>query len=791
MSTTRLTWSVLMALLLGSIGYAQPAPGKGEQNVTGDNQAVAPERFALPNVPYIGGNWQEKLDGPQDFMFPAAMGSVMKFLNPATDQTYRFYLDVSGLAYQQFWHPTKWDCAFDCIWAVDPDPVEPIRRCFEAAGRAFRVIGNAQVCQTRRLIATSLPEYADPDALRQQVCASLRAGKPVIAIGLYSGATGAAVVAGYEEGGEVLVGWAMEDDKATPERDDHGYLRFRDWLKGIEAVVLVGDKRQPVPMREVCRQTLVSAVTASRTPRLGDYAAGQAAFAAWADALGRDADLQVEDLARLQQPHRTHCDLTLAVAEGRAFAYEVLDRAVALEPAIAADVDAAMDCYHLMHDLVWRLWQTEGRGNDQDPDKLRRFTTPEVRAELSRIILLQRDLDALATCHLAKALAAFGVKPDDLPPAPEAELAAVARLTAQAQQTGANRAMLQRQSVDLWLGDVPQLRFMSGRDCPFIAALAAALAPTARPVKYADLMAYSGLAFRTRWFDDPTGQETAWGKLRWHPVSPHGEGPEELAALSRATGWQFRREELPADPDAVARHRLVTDFVVSVNDGLPVVIGRNTDLATAYGYNIHSMNLFLRDYQQPQEAEVRVPDNDKGFQSPVVFLTGLGEPLSPREALLEALRLAVRNGARPQERGFRYGLDALAAWEQALAGYDAYNEADRDLLFLTNWWCLIHLADARRAAADFLGANLDLLGPEATPSLTRAFTLYQQESGLLQQFAQLHTRFIRWWGGGASLAQWDAPTRQAQQDLLTRCQDLESEALKAVAEARVRAGAED
>ena len=170
---------------------------------------------------------------------------------------------------------------------------------------------------------------------------------------------------------------------------------------------------------------------------------------------------------------------------------------------------------------------------------------------------------------------------------------------------------------------------------------------------------------------------------------------------------------------------------------------------------------------------------------------GLGEPLSPRDALLESLRLAVRNGARPREAGFRYGLDALAAWEQALAGYDTYNEGDRNLLFLTNWWCLLHLVDARRAAAEFLGANLDLLGAEATPSLTRAFTLYQQEAGLLQQFAQQHTRFIRWWGGGANVAQWDAPTRQAQQDLLTRSRDLESEALKALTEARARAGAKD
>ena len=44
---------------------------------------------------------------------------------------------------------------------------------------------------------------------------------------------------------------------------------------------------------------------------------------------------------------------------------------------------------------------------------------------------------------------------------------------------------------------------------------------------------------------------------------------------------------------------------------------------------------------------------------------------------------------------------------------------------------------------------------------------------------------------GVNVAQWDAATRQAQQDLLTRSRDLEAEALKALTEARARAGAKD
>ncbi len=736
------------------------------------------DSLIIPGVPYIGSNWQQYLDGPQDFTFPSAMGSLMRFLEPGTDRTYRFFLDVSGMAYQQLWHLEKWDSAFDNVWAIDDDPVAPIRRCFAAAGYDFRLIGNRPVCERLPLIATALPEYAEGEALRREIITSLQAGKPLIALGLCSGA---AVVAGYKDGGDTLLGWTMDDMPRPFEADESGYWRFPDWERLTQAVVLVGEPNEPTPLRDVCRETLVWAVEASRRPTVGEYHAGQAAFTAWANAVGQGTNLVTDDAEALKQAHMAHFFASLVVAEGRAFAYDAIERAAALEPAVAADIGAAMDCYHLMHDLVWRLWQTRG-GNGPD-EEAQRFASPEVRRELADIILRQRDLDAVAVHHLARAAEAFGVRPDDLPPPGEIERAAVARAEQRAASSGANRGAIERAGVDIWLRNTPVRRFMEGRDCTFVGALEAALASTACPVSYTDLMGYSGLAFRTRWMDNPEGRETTWGTWRWHPVSPHGEGPDELAALTRATGWQFRREEFPTDPDSLTRQRLITDLVMSINDGLPCVIGRNTDLATVYGYNIHSISFFLRDYQHPQEAELRVSDRDPGFHSPLIFLSGLGEQPAPRDALLSALAVAVRNGERSQEDGFRYGLDALQAWEDALAGYDGYSAEERDLLFQCNWWCLMHLVDARQAAVDFLGANMDLLPGDGGAALLRAFQAYQQEAQLLGDFAQQHARFILWWGGGASVGQWDAATRQAQTGLLAKCRELETQGLQALGEA--------
>lgn len=732
-----------------------------------------PDQFILDKVPYVGPQWQQKLDGPQDLMFPSTMAALMKFLDPQHAFGYRFYLDVSGMAYRQFWHPTAWEGAFDNVWAVADDPVEPIRRCFEAAGYDFRVIGNRELCQGKPLVRDRLPAYAEPAQLRQSVMRALRSGKPLIAVGLYSGA---ALVAGYEQQGDVLVGWSMDENRTE---GPHGYQRFPDWEKHTEAIITAGDKREPLPLREVCRKTLAWAIEGSRASQQGSYRAGQESFKAVAEALGREAELRAADAATLNRMHLQQFFYTLAVAEGRAFGYDILDKAAQIEPTVAGHLDAAMDCYHLMHDLVWRLWQTESA--NYDPGDGKHLREPETCRELARIVLLQRDLDALAVQHLMRAAAAFGVTPEQLPPPTPLETTVWQAFERRQQTSGANRARLQRHAVDLYLGQVPELRFMNGRDCTAMGALEAALAPTARPVSYTDLMGYSGLAFRTRWFDNPNHEQTEWGQNRWHPIGPHGEGPEELAAISRATGWRFRRDEMPADVKALARRRLVTDIVVSLNDGLPVVAMRNTDLTTICGYNIHSMNLFLRDFQHPQPAELRVPEGDPGIAGPVVFLTSLGPEPPPARVLLDSLKLAVSNARHAPQDHFRYGGDALAAWEEALADADRCSDDERQLLFLVNWWSLMHLADARRAAVGFLASHADLAPPAARADYAIAHRLFQEEAALLDRFAQQHTRFLMWWGGAAQTKDWTPADRQAQREVLAGCRGLEQEAFAALA----------
>ncbi len=527
-------------------------------------------------------------------------------------------------------------------------------------------------------------------------------------------------------------------------------------------------------MGESWRESLVWAVKAARTPEVGEWVGGLEALNVWAAALTPAQELDPTDTDRLDTLFHANDDTAMTLAEGRAFANDVLGRIAEVEPDAAHELREAARCYGLIHDLMWRIWQTP-EGSWPGNASRERFADPEVRRELRRIVLTVRDLDTKAINHVANALLAMGVDAVEIaePLAWEAEV--LARLRADKAASGADPASREPLHAGLAVAGVPRLAFGQGKDCTFIGALEAALAPTAHPSSYEQLMGWSGLAFRTRWFSNPERAETQWESGRWHPISPHGEGPEEIAALARATGWRLRVEDVPEAPRALGREQLATDAVLSIARPLPAVVGLNTDMACVMGYRIHSVSLIVRDYQRPDEDEVLVKAYDEALHSPFVFLDGYGEPLPGSEALNEALRVAVANWSREADEPLHYGAEALDLWREALGEYDALDGGDRELLGMVNFWTLMHLLDARRAAVAFLDANAHLLGEDAL----RGLGSYREEVALLEAFAEANGEFITWWGGEAP-AEWDVATRAEQAELLERVRGLEESAMEAL-----------
>jgi hypothetical protein len=736
-------------------------------------------RFVLERVPRVG--FYNGESAPEDAPLPSVVRACLEFLGDdggvpglgVEGSNWRWracglMMGVSQLAFR-----FQWNFAVDPAIAewlqVDCNWIETLRRCFHTVGYAVEVIVRADLATGLDWIGPTAETEADflawiDRGLRERGC-------PVIGIGVI-GPPEPCLITGYEDAGRTLVGWNYFTDEhagdPTIGKEPDGRFRRSDWLSSTRGLVLVGQRETPPPRGDVVYpEALTEALTSLRTAEVEGVAVGLASHDQWLAALLDDEAFAAYDDEALARCHQTLRHGGGDLAERRAYASTFLHQAADLTHGLAAEaLHEAAGCCDVIHDLVWRLWQAGGAWPAR-PDAEAMFARPELRRRLASVVGQVRVQDALFIGHLERALLALGIPREELaeplPAESGPEVAAAARFF----RWGPGHPEE---------AQVPVLQGWQERVCSFAAALSAACAPTEFPYDYTDIMGYAGLAFRTRWFRNPSRAQTAWGDERWHPVSPHGEQPEEIAAVAWATGWRLRAAEIAGEARAETLERLTTDIVLSVSAGRPVVVGYRTDLGVVYDYHIHSMNLRLRHQQACDSEHLTVHYLDEGLHSPYLFLLAHGEPPAPREAFVGGLAVAVRNARRAPVGPFHFGLDALAGWADDLDAFEGCGGDERSQLFLANWWSLLHLADARHAAVAYLEAHRAELGVPAQAQLDRALALYREEAAALRAYLDAHCGFVAWWGGTQGVADWQESERREQADLLRLASRIESRA---------------
>jgi RNA polymerase sigma-70 factor (ECF subfamily) len=314
------------------------------------------------------------------------------------------------------------------------------------------------------------------------------------------------------------------------------------------------------------------------------------------------------------------------------------------------------------------------------------------------------------------------------------------------------------------LENVPKLAWGTNRECTYLGALEAALAITDHPYSYTDMMGWSGMAFRARWYatEEPR---------RWCPSSAVAEMPEAMIATEKATGWpvpvDFLRQD---DPAGVAR--ITERIVASIDAGKPVLAYEpHLNVDVVYGYEDAGKVLLLRDYYKPDEPLALHPSK-LGFL--IMFLGEHYDGLSRREALLESLRIAVRNWERerysegPGE--YWYGRAALARMAEDLANAHAFTEEERCALCQPAWFTFDTLVDARRAAVTFLRENAALLGEAAASALRAAAAIYEQEDRVLRAGLESVPFSL-------DASKWTAEMQQRGAEALNQAREMEEQAI--------------
>jgi len=341
------------------------------------------------------------------------------------------------------------------------------------------------------------------------------------------------------------------------------------------------------------------------------------------------------------------------------------------------------------------------------------------------------------------------------------------------------RAEVRRENGRVWIEDVPELRWGHSGECTFAGALAAALAVTTRPVSYGDLMGYSGLAFRIRWyrrFDEPD----------WCPSSPVGEFSEEIETVARPIGWRMRQES-EMGKDRPAMERFAPAIRESIDAGRPVVGYPDKDLnvAVAYGYeDVDGRTTFLWNaYGRPG---LRITAQEVGPW--LMILEAPVEPMERTAALAQALatpnwrrtRLEPWNRQAGQNASYLYGRDAFEQWRQDIGQAGEYSLESRKKLFFVSWWCFDCLENARHTAARFLNDRAGELQGEARSTLAQAAGIYGQMAWkATEECFDKHNVFLGPWSG-KTIDDWTEAVRTREQEILAEMERADSQARSAI-----------
>ena len=295
------------------------------------------------------------------------------------------------------------------------------------------------------------------------------------------------------------------------------------------------------------------------------------------------------------------------------------------------------------------------------------------------------------------------------------------------------------------------------------------LAATPHPYAYNEIMGLSGLAFRVRWCNEAT-------KTKWCPSVAIGEMPDEQAAFARLSGWTLPFEWVEAkgrDNDALRRK-----IMASIDAGKPVITYPPVwNPAVVCGYEDGGRTVLVNDYTK---AELLSPLPIEQLGPMRHYIGEFRKPPALRDALLEALRLAVTHWTRERHHGglgdreYWYGRAAFDAWIGDLRGFDKLSpEAQRGLKGIDPWNTL-SLADARRAATGFLKEWGLVLDGDAREAVDQARELYEQEVKALEPLVEAKRSATKDWSEAAR-------TREAE--ALTKARGLEAEAIAQIEKA--------
>ena len=249
-------------------------------NITG---GFVMSRKIIPNVEKLYGE-----DRSGNYMFVSCMNSIMKALNENEAFDFLFFAGVTGDLFSQTWYKTQWSYNNEYSTACRDTEI-PIRNAFDACGYEYEYVRRGDIEKNKQ-------EYV------RKIVESIDKGYPVITFGIVGPATGS-IIFGYDENGDVLIGWSQFTDEIIEDRPldcvvATEYFQVRNGLDRSDGLIFFTKKKNTPPLAESYRKAILNIPKLASLPGNYNISFGGQAFDDWADSLLRDDNFEDEDMLK-------------------------------------------------------------------------------------------------------------------------------------------------------------------------------------------------------------------------------------------------------------------------------------------------------------------------------------------------------------------------------------------------------------------------------------------------------------------------------------------------------------
>jgi hypothetical protein len=337
---------------------------------------------------YIEGVRRISWDTGEMCEFASALVSAMLCLGE--DIPYDYVMGTSGVAFRFTLNPGEWDFGNYSVRNIAADADEPIRCALDATGYAYTL------CEKTT--------WRDDAA---HILASIDRGIPVLAYGMV-GPSDCCIITGYDQDGEVLLGWStyqdIPQDHSIP-HDATGYFRKPGWYDKLHGYILIGDKKERQPLRAIYLDALKWATHLMQTPTMGDKLTGLEALRAWAEEMTQEKYFPAGDEETLGGRY-VSVAINMTMLRDHCSAEAFLKHVIADVPDFEPELSLAAGCYadvkrirNGMDDLI---------GDNFSEQAMKAIAVPDTRRAYADAILQIRDVEQKAVTHIEQLIERCG-----------------------------------------------------------------------------------------------------------------------------------------------------------------------------------------------------------------------------------------------------------------------------------------------------------------------------------------------------------------------------------------------